>query len=134
MALTDKKQFRIEVTENDHIQIRQARIIMDDGVEISRQYIRFVVAPGDDVSGFDGRIRRAVAAIHVPTVVALHKAKSDKADRKTDRDMRGAEHRRDQTAESEAAEAKAEQALLDAEAELEAAEAAHEAFLASEDA
>jgi hypothetical protein len=131
MALTDRREQQIEVRANEEIGIREARIIMDNGVEISRTYNRIVITPADDANKYNGRIRRVAASVHVPTVVNRYKARIDRDDKKVDFQQKKRASRG--TEEDEAAEALAEQALLDAEAVLEAAEAAHEAFLASED-
>lgn len=133
MALTEKTEIKVEVTKTEHLQVRYERVIMDDGVELARTYTREVVAPGQDVTGLKGKIRRIAAAAHVPTVVDRHQALEQKQLKKAELDLAKQDRAQDDTPENQAAEAAAEQALLDAEAAHEAAEAAHEAFLISED-
>lgn len=131
--LKDKYIYTANVTAEDHVAINRIRIIMDGDVEVGRGSERMMIAPNDNPKNLNGRLRRIIASVHVPTVVALHNAKSLRADRKIDRDQKKAKHDGDPTPENEAEEQAAEAALLAAEAELEAAEAAHEAFLAAED-
>ena len=133
MALTEKTEIKVEVTPTEHLQIRYERVIMDGDIELTRTYTREVVAPGQDVSGLKGKIRRVAAAAHVPTVVDRHEKLEQKQLKKVEWDLAKQERKAADTPETQAAEAAAEQALLDAEAAYEAAEAAHEAFLASED-
>jgi len=133
MALTEKNVYQVEVTENDHVQVRVRRLIMEGGEIISSSLHRHVVAPGQDYSGEIGKVRRMAAAAHVPTVVDRQQKLRGKQRAITERDMAKAARATDDTPETEAAEIAAEQALLDAEAAVEAAEAAHEAFLLSEE-
>lgn len=133
MALTEKYVYQVEVTETDHVQVRTKRIIMDSGVEISSSLHRHVVSPGQDYVGEIGKVRRMAASAHVPTVVDRYQREEDRRAAKEARDEAKQARVDDDTPETQAAEAAAEQALLDAEAAAEAAEAAHEAFLASED-
>jgi hypothetical protein len=51
--ITDK----IEIIENNFIQIRKANIILKDGVEINRSFTRYVLKPGDDVSNEEQKIK-----------------------------------------------------------------------------
>lgn len=69
--ITDK----IEVVgEYRHVQVRMASIIERDGVEISRAYIRHVIAPGDDYAGDPDEVRLICAAVHTDDVVAAYAA------------------------------------------------------------
>ena len=47
---------RIEVLENGVIQVRQAQVITDSGNEIARNFSRWVLSPGDDVSAQDPKV------------------------------------------------------------------------------
>ena len=47
-----------------HVQCRQATVISEDGVELSRSFHRCVISPGDDVSGESAEIQAIVAAVH----------------------------------------------------------------------
>ena len=64
----------IEVVENGCIQVRTKTAIKEDGVEISSKFSRHVVAPGDDYSAEDARVKAICAAMHTPQVIAAYKA------------------------------------------------------------
>ena len=64
----------IEVLENGCIQVRTKTAIKEDGVEISSKFHRHVVAPGDDYSKQDARVKAICAATHTAAVVAAYKA------------------------------------------------------------
>ena len=65
----------IEVIENGSIQVRTKTAIMEDGKQISGQFHRHVVAPGDDVSGEDAKVQAIAASIHTAEVVAAYQEK-----------------------------------------------------------
>ena len=65
---------RIEVLENGSVQVRTATRIMENGVQISGTFHRHVVAPGDDYSAEDARVKAICAATHTADVVAAYKA------------------------------------------------------------
>ena len=64
----------IEVLENGCIQVRTKTAIKEDGVEISSKFHRYIVAPGDDYSAEDARVKAICAAIHTADVVAAYQA------------------------------------------------------------
>jgi hypothetical protein len=64
---------RIEVLENGCIQVRTKTAIKEDGVEISSKFYRHVVAPGDDYSAEDAKVKAICAAMHTADVVAAYK-------------------------------------------------------------
>jgi hypothetical protein len=68
----------IEVIENGCIQVRTKTAIKEDGVEISSKFHRHVVAPGDDYSAEDARVKAICAATHTADVVASYKAAQTK--------------------------------------------------------
>jgi hypothetical protein len=63
---------RIEVLENGVIQVRTKTAIMEDGKQISSTFHRHVVAPGDDYSKQDARVKAICAATHTAAVVAAY--------------------------------------------------------------
>ncbi len=63
----------IEVVENGCVQVRTKTAIKEDGVEISSKFARHVVAPGDDYSAEDARVKAICAAMHTADVVAAYK-------------------------------------------------------------
>lgn len=64
----------IEVTENNCVQVRTKTAIKEDGKQISGTFHRHVVAPGDDYSKQDARVKSICAATHTAAVVAAYKA------------------------------------------------------------
>jgi hypothetical protein len=65
----------IEAIENGCVQVRTKTSIKEDGVEISSKFHRHVVAPGDDYSAEDARVKAICAATHTADVIAAYKAK-----------------------------------------------------------
>jgi hypothetical protein len=65
---------RIEVLENGVIQVRQAEIITKDGNEIARNFSRWVLSPGDDVSTQDPKIKAIATAVWTPEVISTYQA------------------------------------------------------------
>tara|TARA_R110000822_G_scaffold222713_1_gene356051 strand:+ start:825 stop:1082 length:258 start_codon:yes stop_codon:yes gene_type:complete len=61
---------QIEVGENGSLGIRSDTIVLDDGVELSRNFHRKVLAPGDDVSGEDAKVQAVANAVWTTEVVA----------------------------------------------------------------
>ena len=64
----------VEVVENGAVQVRVCTRIMEDGKQISGSFHRHVVAPGDDYSNQDARVKAICAATHTAAVVAAYKA------------------------------------------------------------
>jgi hypothetical protein len=64
----------IEIIENGSIQVRTKTSIMEDGKQISGNFHRHVVAPGDDYAGEDARVQAICAATHTADVIAAYKA------------------------------------------------------------
>ena len=51
MALTSETHIdKVEILEDGQLQVREAKIILEDGVEISRAYHRRVLDPGVDTT------------------------------------------------------------------------------------
>ena len=70
---------RIEVIENGCVQVRTKTAIKEDGVEISSKFARRVVAPGDNYSAEDTRVKAICAATHTANVVAAYQAAQEAA-------------------------------------------------------
>lgn len=66
---------KIEVLENGVIQVRVAQIIEKESVEISRSYVRYTLAPGDDISGQNSQIQAISLAVWTPEIVAAWMAR-----------------------------------------------------------
>ena len=74
MALIEKKIIdKIELVENNSIQVRTANIIERDGTEISRTYHRHVVAPTDSIENEDSRVQAIANAIWTKEVIVKYK-------------------------------------------------------------
>ena len=56
------------------VQCRQATVISEDGVELSRTFHRCVISPGDDVSGKSAETQAIVAAVHTQEIKDAHAA------------------------------------------------------------
>jgi hypothetical protein len=65
---------RVEVVENGVVQVRTKTAIMEDGKQISESFHRHVVAPGDDYSQEDERVKAICKATHTKSVVDAYKA------------------------------------------------------------
>jgi hypothetical protein len=70
---------RIEVVENGCVQVRTKTAIMEDGKQISESFHRHIVAPGDDYSAEQDRVKAICAATHTRSVVDAYKATLDNA-------------------------------------------------------
>ena len=65
---------RIEVLENGCVQVRTKTAIMEDGDQISGTFHRHVVAPGDDYSAENAKVKAICAAVHTAKVIAAYQA------------------------------------------------------------
>lgn len=75
MALTEQTLIdRIEVLESGIVQVRQATRVMRDGEQIAQTYERWVLSPGDDVSGQPENVRRVCGAVWTDEVIAQYLA------------------------------------------------------------
>jgi hypothetical protein len=55
---------KIEIVgEYKHIQVREANIIQEDGVELTRSFNRYVLTPGQDISNQTLEIQSIASAI-----------------------------------------------------------------------
>ena len=74
--MLEKKEIvdQIEITRDGHVQVRQATLIVEDGVEIAKTYHRHVLSPGDSIDAEEDRVKAVAAAVWTPQVVeAYHK-------------------------------------------------------------
>jgi len=76
MALTEESfADKVEIVGDfSHVQVRVATVIKRDGEEISRSFHRHVVAPGDDYSAEDDKVKAVCAAVHTQDVIDAYKA------------------------------------------------------------
>ena len=61
---------QIEVLENGCVQVRTKTAIMEGGKQISGNFHRHVITPGDDYSKEDARVQAICAATHSDEVIA----------------------------------------------------------------
>jgi hypothetical protein len=64
----------IEVVANGTVQVRTKTSVMEDGKEISSSFHRHIVAPADDYSSEDDRVKAICASTHTESVVAAYLA------------------------------------------------------------
>ena len=65
---------KIEVLENGVIQVRQAQVITDSGNEIARNFSRWVLSPGEDVSTQDAKVKAICNAVWTADVISAYQA------------------------------------------------------------
>ena len=65
---------RIEALESGVVQVRTKTAIMEDGKQISGTFHRHVVAPGNDYSAEDARVKAICKATHTAAAVTAYKA------------------------------------------------------------
>ena len=64
----------VEVIANSAVQVRVKTAIVEDGQELSFNYHRHIVAPGDDYSAEDAKVQAICAAVHTPEVITAYQA------------------------------------------------------------
>ena len=76
MALSKEVKIdKIEVVgDNKHVQIRQATVVSEDGVELSRSFHRHVVHPDADISGEPQEVQDVCNAVWTDQVKADYTA------------------------------------------------------------
>ena len=76
MALTETTiDDKIEIVSDfKFVQVRSARVIYDDGTEISRSFSRRVIAPDADITGESTELQAICAAVHTDDVKAAYAA------------------------------------------------------------
>jgi len=77
MAISERTAYdSITILEDGRMQIRRARIILDnDGTtEINRTFFRTVLEPGEDVTAYPARVRALCNFVWTPAVVAAYAA------------------------------------------------------------
>lgn len=73
MALIEKTIVdKIEILENNSIQVRTANIIEKDGVEITRTFHRHVVNPSQDISGEDPKVQAVANAVWTEEIISSY--------------------------------------------------------------
>jgi len=79
MALTEKTIIdKIEVIENNSIQVRTATIIEKDGTELTRTFHRHVLTPGADLTNEDPKVQAIANAIWTEEIVTAYQESQNK--------------------------------------------------------
>lgn len=79
MTLTEQTVISaITVLEDGQLQIRRSRRVFDGAEMLAEQYHRYVLAPGDDVTQEDPRVRAVATLLHTPAVIAAYKAAQER--------------------------------------------------------
>jgi len=65
---------RIEIVESGVVQVRTKTAIMEDGKQISNNFHRHLVVPGNDYSQEDVRVQAICAVTHTSEVIAAYEA------------------------------------------------------------
>ena len=76
MAITKTvKTDKIEIVGDfKNIQVRQATIIEEDGVELTRSFHRYVLTPGQDVTNESAEVQAIANAVWTEELVAAYSA------------------------------------------------------------
>ncbi|CAB4122926.1 hypothetical protein UFOVP33_77 [uncultured Caudovirales phage] len=69
---------QITVTENGTVLYREATRIMEDGNEISKQYHRTSLTPGQDLTGQPANVVAIAQAAWTPELLATYQAEQDR--------------------------------------------------------
>lgn len=69
---------RIEILEDGQLQVRQVTRILEDGKIISQAFHRHVVAPGDDMTMENERVRKVANLLHDKATVDEFNAEQEK--------------------------------------------------------
>lgn len=64
----------IEVMQNDVIRVRVKTSVLSDDVQIAESFEHRVIAPGNDYSAEDAKVKAICAVIHTTDIVAAYKA------------------------------------------------------------
>ena len=79
MVITDRIVYdMMTILEDGQVQLRRARVIMDDGTEIHRQFHRQVLEPGQDVTMFPSRVQAVCQTLWTPQVIADYQAAKER--------------------------------------------------------
>ena len=65
---------RIEVVESGVVQVRTKTAIMENGKQISGNFHRHTIVPGNSYAGEDARVQAICKATHTSDVIAAYEA------------------------------------------------------------
>jgi hypothetical protein len=73
--ITEQKVIdKIEVVENGTVQVREVNRVLKDGAEIARNFHRWCLTPGQDVSDQAANVQAICQAAWTPEVIAAYQA------------------------------------------------------------
>lgn len=82
MGLIEKELIdKIEVLNNNCIQVRTAKIIEKDGIEISSSFHRHIVNPGDDLTNEDLKVQAIANSIWTEEIIEAFEAQKSNSDK-----------------------------------------------------
>lgn len=70
---------QITVTENGVVLVREVTRIMEDDIEISKQYHRTTLVPGSDVTSQPTNVQAICTAVWTPEVITAYQEQQAKA-------------------------------------------------------
>jgi len=70
-TVTDKIEI---VGQFNHVQVREAIQVLEDGQVISQSYHRYVVSPLDDTTDKDSKVQAVAAAVHTQEIKDAYQA------------------------------------------------------------
>mgnify|MGYP000072145604 FL=1 len=71
-------QDKIEIVgEHKAVQVRTRTSILEDGVEITANFHRHVIMPGEDYSGESTEVQAICGAVHTDSVISAYEAYVD---------------------------------------------------------
>jgi hypothetical protein len=82
MALTERQEIdKVEVVgQFNFVQYRTATIIERDGIEIGRSNHRAIVAPGDDHTSLDSKVRAICEVVHTSDIIQAYQQAQQEAE------------------------------------------------------
>ena len=67
--ITERIGYTMEVLEDGQIQVRRVTHFERDGVEVSKEYHRHVLHPGQPLGDEDERVKSVAQVVHTPAVI-----------------------------------------------------------------
>ena len=75
MVLNESKSIdRIEIVVNNVVQVREATVIIKDGIEVAKTFHRWCIAPGEDYSDQEQKVQDICKVAHTEEAIAAYKA------------------------------------------------------------
>ena len=72
MAFTETQSYKIEINEDFSIGVRRADVVLKDGAEVGRTYVRSCYMPGSDVTAEPKAVQDLAATVWTSEVVAAY--------------------------------------------------------------